>query len=378
MIINHVQLVLEDELVNGSIEIADGVIRQFDSQPSRSPAAIDGQQAYLLPGLIELHTDNLEKYFSPRPKVTWPQFSAMAAHDAQIIASGITTILDAVCIGDERGGGARSDQLEQILATLVESEARGVNRAQHLLHLRCELPNEKTVALFEQHADNPLLQLVSLMDHAPGQRQFVDRTSARHYYMGKYGYTLEEMVAFEDHYVTLAERWSAPNRQEIAARCRQRGVPMASHDDATTAHVQESKQLGMVIAEFPTTLEAARLSHEQGLKVLMGAPNVIRGGSHSGNIAAHELAALGYLDVLSSDYVPNSLLDACFRLAADERNPLDLPAALRLVTAHPAAALGLADRGTLAVGKRADLVLARPRFDHLYIERVWRAGQIVF
>lgn len=378
MIINNVKLVLANEIVSGSLEIEGGRIRHMAEGNSRQPGALDGEQGFLLPGLIELHTDNLEKYFSPRPKVNWPVFSAMAAHDAQVIAAGITTILDAVCIGDERGGGARSDQLTSMLETLAESEARGVNRAQHLLHLRCELPNEKTLELFESYRHNPLLRLVSLMDHAPGQRQFVDIGAARTYYMGKYGYSQTQMEEFEAHYVALAERWSTPNRQAIAQRCRELKIPMASHDDATAEHVQESHQLGMVIAEFPTTLEAARLSHQRGLQVLMGAPNVIRGGSHSGNIAAHELASLGHLDLLSSDYVPNSLLESCFRLAADERNGLNLPAALQLVTGNPARALGLRDRGELAEGKRADLVLARQHFGHVYIERVWRQGRIVF
>jgi alpha-D-ribose 1-methylphosphonate 5-triphosphate diphosphatase len=134
----------------------------------------------------------------------------------------------------------------------------------------------------------------------------------------------------------------------------------------------------MVIAEFPTTVEAAKRSHELGLKVMMGAPNVIRGGSHSGNVAAHELASLSVLDILSSDYYPVSLLDAVFTLVYDERNNLDVAQAVQLATLNPAQALGLHDRGVIAEGKRADLVLAHRVDGHQLVSRVWREGKKVF
>lgn len=164
----------------------------------------------------------------------------------------------------------------------------------------------------------------------------------------------------------------------IAALCRARNLPLASHDDATREHVVESHQLGSVIAEFPTTFAAAEASREHGLSVLMGAPNIVRGGSHSGNVAAHKLAQLGMLDILSSDYYPASLLDAAFRVAADEQNDFTLPRAIQLVTKNPAQALKLDDRGTLGEGKRADLVLVHNKGDHVRVDHVWREGKRVF
>lgn len=299
MIINNVKLVLENEVVSGSLEVQNGEIRAFAESQSRLPEAMDGEGGWLLPGLIELHTDNLDKFFTPRPKVDWPAHSAMSSHDA-------------------------------------------------------------------------------LMDHSPGQRQFANREKYREYYQGKYSLTDAQMQQYEEEQLALAARWSQPNRESIAALCRARKIALASHDDATHAHVAESHQLGSVIAEFPTTFEAAEASRKHGMNVLMGAPNIVRGGSHSGNVAASELAQLGLLDILSSDYYPASLLDAAFRVADDESNRFTLPQAVKLVTKNPAQALNLQDRGVIGEGKRADLVLAHRKDNHIHIDHVWRQGKRVF
>lgn len=377
MIITNVNLVLKDEIVKGSVEVVDGVIRSMSNTSSQLPQSIDGDNGFLMPGLIELHTDNLEKYFAPRPKVDWPPLSAMKAHDTQLIGAGITTVLNALSLGDHRGE-LRHEILDSQIDTVVQSQKNGTNRVDHRLHLRCEVPHDTTVGIFERYINTPGVQLVSLMDHAPGQRQFVNIEKYRTYYQGKYGYNDAEMAEFEAMQRAFSERWSAPNREEICGQCRERNIPMASHDDATLEHVTESKDLGMVIAEFPTTLEAAKASRDLGLHVLMGAPNVIRGGSHSGNIAAHELASIGALDILSSDYYPVSLLDAVFNLANDSRNSLTLSDAVKLATFNPAQSLQLFDRGVIEEGKRADLLLAQYKHGQAYIDGVWREGIKVF
>ncbi|MEW7313255.1 alpha-D-ribose 1-methylphosphonate 5-triphosphate diphosphatase [Buttiauxella gaviniae] len=378
MIINNVRLVLENEVVHGSLEVADGVIRNFADSPSQLPQALDGEGGWLLPGLIELHTDNLDKFFTPRPKVDWPAHSAMSSHDALMVASGITTVLDAVALGDVRDGGDRLENLDKMINAVMDSQARGVNRAEHRLHLRCELPHHTTLPLFQQLIEREGVSLVSLMDHSPGQRQFSNLVKYREYYQGKYSLSDAEMNSYEAEQLALAERWSQPNRLAIAAECRARNIALASHDDATGAHVAQSHELGSVIAEFPTTLEAAQASRQHGLSVLMGAPNIVRGGSHSGNVAAHQLAQVGLLDILSSDYYPASMLDAAFRVAQDETNSFTLPQAVALVTRNPAKALNLADRGVLAEGKRADMVLAHRHGDHVRVGHVWRQGIRVF
>ncbi|BCL68084.1 phosphonate metabolism protein PhnM [Vibrio nigripulchritudo] len=378
MKITNVNIVLPDSVVYGTVEIDNHTIKSVSEGLDRDPNSLNGQGHWLLPGLIELHTDNLEKYFTPRPKVSWPEFSAMAAHDAQLIGSGITTVLDAVAVGDVRDGGTRQDYLDKMIDTLVESERRGVNRAEHFLHIRCELPHFSTYGLAERYLGLPQVKMVSLMDHSPGQRQFVNLQKYYEYYQGKYGLNDAEMQTYEAEQRRLSEQWSNTNRKAIAELCLERGIPMASHDDATNEHVEESHNLGLVLAEFPTTVEAATRSHQLGLHVLMGAPNVVRGGSHSGNVAAHELASMGVLDVLSSDYFPLSLLDSVFKLAEDERNTLDLPAAVKLATANPADALGMHDRGEIREGKRADLILVEQVAGQAYVKRAWCKGQIAY
>ncbi len=193
MIINNVKLVLENEVVSGSLEVQNGEIRAFAESQSRLPEAMDGEGGWLLPGLIELHTDNLDKFFTPRPKVDWPAHSAMSSHDALMVASGITTVLDAVAIGDVRDGGDRLENLEKMINAIEETQKRGVNRAEHRLHLRCELPHHTTLPLFEKLVQREPVTLVSLMDHSPGQRQFANREKYREYYQGKYSLTDAQM-----------------------------------------------------------------------------------------------------------------------------------------------------------------------------------------
>ncbi len=378
MIINNVKLVLENEVVSGSLEVQNGEIRAFAESQSRLPEAMDGEGGWLLPGLIELHTDNLDKFFTPRPKVDWPAHSAMSSHDALMVASGITTVLDAVAIGDVRDGGDRLENLEKMINAIEETQKRGVNRAEHRLHLRI---SEGVFALiiFAILLAVGELALARRVVHQRHQRH---RLALHQFFKQRQRGVMRQFAAqmqqYEEEQLALAARWSQPNRESIAALCRARKIALASHDDATHAHVAESHQLGSVIAEFPTTFEAAEASRKHGMNVLMGAPNIVRGGSHSGNVAASELAQLGLLDILSSDYYPASLLDAAFRVADDESNRFTLPQAVKLVTKNPAQALNLQDRGVIGEGKRADLVLAHRKDNHIHIDHVWRQGKRVF
>ena len=230
MIINNVKLVLDDDVVHGSLEVQHGRILAFAESQSRLPQALDGEGGWLLPGLIELHTDNLDKFFTPRPKVDWPAHSAMSSHDAMMVASGITTVRDAVAIGDVRDGGDRLENLEKMVNAVEETQKRGLNRAEHRLHLRCELPHHTTLPLFEKLIDRESVSMVSLMDHSPGQRQYADRSKYRDYYQGKYHLTHDEMDRFEAEQMALAATWSQPNRQTIAAMCRARRIALASHE----------------------------------------------------------------------------------------------------------------------------------------------------
>ncbi len=378
------QLVLEDAVVAGHLTVVDGHIA--DVQTGTATGALAGRPGwdlegdYLLPGLIEIHTDNFERHLMPRPKVEWPVFPALLAHDAEVVAAGITTVFDALGVGEADLDSLRGSPWDPVLEALAFCDARQLLRAEHHLHVRCELPAPNTIALFAPFREHHRLSLISLMDHTPGQRQWEDLSHARTYYTGKKGWSLEKFERQVAQAAELQARNAAPNRAWFVDYCQSHGIALASHDDTTLAHVEQAHAEGACISEFPTTRLAAQAAHDRGMLTVMGGPNVVRGGSHSGNVAAAELASAGLLDILSSDYVPGSLLSGLMRLVDD--GLLDLPAAVATVTAAPARATGLLDRGRLAHGLRADLVQVRlvtlPAGGRQAVVRaVWREGQRV-
>lgn len=243
-ILTNARLVLDDDIVLGSLVIKDGLIKAVERGLSALPSAIDCEGDLLIPGLIELHTDNMEKYFQPRPKVAWPSRSAALAHDAQMAASGITTVFDAVSIGDVDDQSMRQNALHQMVEALAEINRSGMARVDHRLHLRCEVCHPDTLARFQSLADTPELGLVSLMDHSPGQRQFASLDAYRVYYKGKHGFDDASLDAFIERQQGFSAQYSSAYRQAIAQACHERGLALASHDDATVEHVAESLEYG--------------------------------------------------------------------------------------------------------------------------------------
>jgi alpha-D-ribose 1-methylphosphonate 5-triphosphate diphosphatase len=376
LILTHARVVCaEQTLACGTVVVRDGVIAEVDDSPSNVPSVIDLHGDWLLPGLVEVHTDNLERHVMPRPKVSFPMASAMQSHDAEIAAAGITTVFDAIGVGDPYGDGFRSRDQSALLAVLDQLEAAGVLRADHRIHVRCELPADNARQLFEPFMRHPRLALISLMDHTPGQRQWTDVEHARTYYTGKKGWSDAQ---FERELTLAPERQALhaePNRAWFAAYAREHGIALATHDDTTTAHVDEAVALGASMSEFPTTLGAARRARKQGLSTVAGAPNVVRGGSHSGNVAALDLAREGLLSGLSSDYVPGSLLQAAWHLRRSAG--LSMSNAVALVSSGPARACGLDDRGEIALGLRGDLVRVVQVGGVPAVREVWRSGRRV-
>jgi alpha-D-ribose 1-methylphosphonate 5-triphosphate diphosphatase len=372
-VFTRARIVLPSEVVTGSVCIDNGTIKAIDTHFSSVPGAIDLDGDYLIPGLVELHTDNLEKHFAPRPGVKWPELPAIFGHDAVVASAGITTVFNAVATGNVLPDSTRSERFDHMVRAVKEAAASGLTRAEHLLHIRCELTCDSTMGKFHHWMDDPLLRLVSVMDHSPGQRQFVNLDKYREYYQGKYGLSNEQVEDLIERHTDISARFGRAHREEIAGLCRERGIAMASHDDATSAHVLEAVEDGVSIAEFPTTAEAARACREHGLHVMMGSPNVVRGFSHSGNVSARELAAQGLLDTLSSDYVPESLLHSAFVLA-DCNEHIHLPDAINMITRNPADAAGLHDRGEIAIGRQADLVHVQLYQQAPVVRQVWRQG----
>ncbi|WP_445500278.1 alpha-D-ribose 1-methylphosphonate 5-triphosphate diphosphatase [Microvirga sp. G4-2] len=372
IVIENAELVLADRIVRGWLAIEDGCIAEIGE--GRAPErGVDLDGDYLIPGLIELHTDHLESHYAPRPKVRWHPLGAVLAYDAQIASSGITTVFDSLRAGVDVDGGGLGAELVELAEAIDEARRHRLFRCEHLTHLRCEIPSPDVVETVENFVSRYPVGLMSLMDHTPGQRQFRDLGKYFNYYGGKTGKTADEINAAVAEKQRVNGERAAVNRPMLVDLARARGIPLASHDDTTLDEVGQSVEEGVVLAEFPTTLEAARASHGHGITVMMGAPNLIRGGSHSGNVAAETLAQEGVLDILSSDYVPASLLMAAFELP--RRVPtVSLPEAIRTVTKNPAQATGLTDRGEIDAGKRADLVRVRVTGETPVVRQVWRGG----
>ena len=350
----NAQIVLHDEVLTGTLAVADGIITDIREGVSVPAGAIDCEGDYLTPGLIELHTDNLERHIQPRPKVDWPHASAILAHDAELASVGVTTAFDAMRVGSIPTGKGRYKKYARGLSReLLDLRARNALKISYFLHLRAEVCSETLIEEFAEFTSEDRVGIVSLMDHTPGQRQFRDLSKLKAYVMGKNNLTEDEFVEHVANLRDMRDRLGEQHEAVAVAEATRFGAILASHDDTTRAHVEVSAGHGIRLAEFPTTVEAAQACHDHGIAVMMGAPNLIRGGSHSGNVAASVLAEKGLLDILSSDYVPSALLMAAVMLG-DLWD--DMPRGMATVTSAPAQAAGLSDRGRIAIGQRADLL----------------------
>ncbi|QRG08301.1 alpha-D-ribose 1-methylphosphonate 5-triphosphate diphosphatase [Xanthobacter dioxanivorans] len=374
-ILTNARLILDDAVVLGTLAVRDAHIAAVEDGLSRHAAAQDCDGDFLAPGIIDLHTDALEGHFVPRPKVFWPDARAAAlAHDGQMVAGGVTTVFDAICAGGFDQAKAERRDLFQVMLDAVEAGA-GLFRADHRIHLRCEMTDPDLLDLVEPALGRRALALASLMDHTPGARQWRNVGVLRNFLLG-----IGKEAAEAEREIT--ERTArgranvARNFAPLAQMLGGAGIIRASHDDTTREHVAIARDAGCTVSEFPTTREAAEAARQAGLATIGGAPNVVRGGSHSGGVAMGELAAAGLLDALASDYVPASLLQAATRLHLADGMPL--PRAFALVTRNPAEMAGLADRGRLALGLRADLVRFRIVDGTPVVRQVLVEGERVF
>ncbi len=371
-ILTNAILVLPDATLHGTLVVRDG--RISDVQPGHSEAlpAHDLDGDYLIAGIVDTHTDNLERQVQPRSLARWPSRSAMVAHDAQCAAAGVTTVFDALCLGDLGFDKERMRTFQDGVVDLDALNDAGLLKSEHFLHLRCEVPALDMLALLDTVADHVLVRIVSLMDHSPGVGQYADLDFYR---------ALRRRGGVDDAYIeqrigelqAQREQMRIPNRRALLARIAGRNIAIASHDDRTEQEVAENAADGIGISEFPVTMDAALAAKAAGMQVIAGAPNIVRGGSHSGNVAASALLENGAVDAFASDYVPNSLVEAAFQCA----QRIGLPQAVSLVTDRPARLAGLDDRGRLAPGQRADLVRVRLHEGLPVVRQVWRAGERV-
>jgi alpha-D-ribose 1-methylphosphonate 5-triphosphate diphosphatase len=373
-ILTNATLILRDRLQPGTVVLRGTQIAEVQTGRSALPGAIDLDGDFLMPGVVDVHTDNLERQVQPRLNARWPSRSAMLAHDAQCAAAGVTTVLDALCLGDL---GFDKDRMQTFRDGVVDLDAladTGLLKSEHFLHLRCEMPAQDVMAMVDPVADHPRVRMVSLMDHSPGVGQYAD--------MERYRALRRKDGSSDDHIerriaelTEQRQRLRTPNRRALLARVAGLDVTLASHDDRTLEEIAENVADGIGISEFPVSMEAAKAARDAGMQVIAGAPNIVRGGSHSGNVNAADLVRAGAVDAFASDYVPASLVESAFICA--ETTGITLPQAIAMLTDNPARMARLPDRGRIEAGLRGDLVRVRVYQGMPVVRQVWRAGERV-
>ncbi len=325
------------------------------SDPEPGARALDGRGLLLAPGLIDLHGDAFERQLMPRPGVSFPIDLALIETDRQLLANGITTAYHGLTWSWEPGlrGDAAAhgfvDALERVQPALA-CDTR--------LHLRHELANLDAVDTIVDWLARGRIDLLAFNDHVNDIARRRDQSDKMATYAGRSGLTIEAFLALLER--VQARRPEVPaSLRRLAEAAGEAGVPIASHDDESPAMRREMRALGSAICEFPLDEPTAREAVGAGEQVILGAPNILRGGSHCGRLSAQPAAGAGLCTVLTSDYYYPAMLQAVFRLAAD--GTLPLAEAWAMVSANAAAAVGLEDRGRIETGRRADLVLIDDR-----------------
>ena len=375
MTLSNATIVTPEGVVDATVRVEDGCIAGFSADRGEG---LDLAGHFLIPGVVDLHTDHVEAHVYPRRTVQWAFLPALMAHDAVVIAGGTTTVFDSLSVGASLKRPERRAILGPLVEALEHGLAHGMFRADHLLHLRCEISDPETIGLVDQTIGKPISRLVSVMDHTPGDRQSVDIDTWFHHMIHEMEIDEAEGRNRMQELFDRSARMGTEVRAHTVAAAHARSLPLMSHDDRTLDHVDQAQAEGVTLSEFPTTLEAAQQARTLGQAIVAGAPNYLRGGSQSGNVAVRALLEERLVDVLASDYIPRSPLDAAFAIAADSALPYRLHESIAMVGDAPARLAGLTDRGRIEEGLRADLAAVRLVSGQPVVSAVWREGIRVF
>lgn len=373
--LTHATLVLPDRVLQDSaMLIADGQIVAIE--PASVPASadvIDLRGHTVMPGLIDVHCDAIEKEAEPRANVLFPLDFAVAQVDRRNAAAGITTPYHALSFASNQFGVRNNDTA----ATLVRTVAayRQHSLVDNRIHCRYEVTDAAAVPVLEMLMAEGVVDLVSVMDHSPGQGQFKTLDAYLSYMMGNHGMSRDEAAdAAAKKAAALDGATERVNR--LVSKAHDLGIPTASHDDDSPQRIAAMHALGVRMSEFPINLETAQAASRHALPTILGAPNVLRGKSQSGSMRAIDAIHAGVGNILCSDYQPSTLIAAAF--AAARLAELPLNDALALVSANPADACLLDDRGRLAPGKRADVIAVTNVAGQPMVTHTWSAGRLVF
>jgi len=370
----NARLILADKILdNASLVIENGKISAINPEVAPDISPIDCANRYVMPGMIDLHADALEKEIEPRPNVHFPLAFAIAQVDKRNAAAGITTPYHSLSFANKELGLRNNQMAADIVRTIHEFNGKGL--VDNRVHTRYEITDPTALPVLKQLLDEGAVHLLSIMDHTPGQGQFKDMRAFQDYLSNSYDKTEAETKAIIDEKLGQAE--AAQERvKEIIAYTHNKNMHVASHDDDCPEKVAEILDLGVHISEFPINLETAKCAFDAGMSTVMGAPNILRGKSQSGSMKAQDGIEHGVVSCLCSDYSPASLLTSLFLL--EERGVISLPEAVKLVSINPAKAVSLDDRGEIAVGKRADLLCIDMVDGHPQVGQTWVNGKLVY
>ena len=370
----NAQIVLTNEILeNASLMIENGIIIEINPTSTSEAKIIDLQGQLLMPGMIDLHCDALEKEVEPRPNVFFPLDFACAQADKRNAAAGITTVYHALSFAHDELGVRNNEMAAKIARAVHDWQPHGL--VDNRVHCRYEITDEPALPILKELLIENSMHLISMMDHTPGQGQFKNLAAYRDYLMNNYKKTEDEVDSIVEKKMQAAS--GAYDRvQELANVAHAAGISVASHDDDSAERISTMSSIGADISEFPITLEAALAAKQAGMSTIFGAPNILRGKSQSGSMKAIEAIQNKVADCLCADYAPATLLIAVMKIP--ELSDLNLPQAIQLVTSNPAKAAKLDDRGAIEVGKRADLIVIAKPGGLPQITQTWVHGEAAY
>lgn len=380
--IYNVSIVLPEKVENGNVYIENKKIKRIELDKDqdllgpndKNHEVMDGKGMLLLPGLIDLHCDAIEKEVEPRPNTLFPMKLAIYELEKKLAAAGITTMFHSLSLGV--GLSLRGDHLMQQLIEYIYNYRKRRTMIRHRVHLRYEITHFDGLRLAEELVRDGKVDYFSYMNHAPGQGQYKSPGSFEAYVMKNQGVNKQEVQEIIDNVMKKQAEIDWTKLQQFTRFIGTKGIAIASHDDDSTDQVDASKQLGASVVEFPLNLETAAYAANQEMSVCVGAPNIIRGGSHDKNMKALDAVKVGSAGILCSDYSPSSLLPAVFKLV-DEG--IQLSDAVNMASLHPAKALGLdEEHGSIEVGKTADLVLVEKIEGYPSIRKTIVNGKVIY
>lgn len=365
--LENARIVTQEGVQHGSVTIEGGRIVALDAGAPKGATRIDLGSDLLLPGLIDLHGDAIEKEVEPRPNTFFPLSVALGSIDRRMAAAGVTTAFHGISFA-EGELGVRDVAFAESLARALHGFAGAID---HRVHIRYELTDPGSEVRVARLIDEGVAGVLSFMDHTPGQGQFKDASAYGAYLARVHAKDQGEILGRIS--AKQAEAGNIVGRVErLAAHARPRGVALAGHDDEGVARVDFMARVGATISEFPLDLETAHAACAAGLVTLFGAPNVLRGRSQSGALSARDAILEGVTGALCSDYAPQAMLPALGVLTGEMG--MGWAQAIDLVAAAPARAAGLADRGRIEPGRRADLIRVRAAQGTLSVATTWVAG----